>query len=52
MARLAREPEAAVKLVRMKLKPAAKGDRASTEAANITDARAIELLGDVLRARR
>jgi hypothetical protein len=43
MARLAREPETAVKLVRLKLGPAAKGG-GETEAANLTDARTIELL--------
>ena len=43
MARLAREPDAAVKLVRMRLKPAATGD-AETEDGQIADARAVELL--------
>jgi WD40 repeat protein len=43
MARLAREPEAAVKLVKMKLKPATKGG-SEAEAADVADARAIELL--------
>ncbi len=43
MARLAHEPDAAVKLVRMKLKPAAKGGD-ETEPAKLTDARAIELI--------
>ncbi len=40
MARLAREPDAAVKLLRMKLTPAKKGDAFDTRA----DARAVELL--------
>jgi hypothetical protein len=43
MARLAREPDTAVKLVKLKLKPATKG-AAETDAANVTDSRAIELL--------
>jgi len=43
MARLARELDAAVKMAKLKLKPAAKGDR-ETDAANLADARAIELL--------
>lgn len=43
MARLAREPDAALKLAKMKLKPAAKGD-ADTDATTLTDARAVELL--------
>jgi WD40 repeat protein len=42
-ARLAREPEAAVKLAKMKLKPAANAERES-EAARVAEARAIELL--------
>lgn len=40
MARLAREPDAAVKLLRMKLTPAKKGDTSD----QLTDARAVELL--------
>ncbi|MBN9120114.1 MAG: hypothetical protein J0I06_13270 [Planctomycetes bacterium] len=43
MARLAREPDAAVKLAKMKLKPAAKGGH-ETDATKLADARAIELL--------
>ncbi len=43
MARLAREPEAAVKIVRMRLKPAARENR-ETDESRITDCRAIELL--------
>ena len=43
MARLSREPDAALKLIKMKLKPAEKGD-AEKEAAKLTDCRAIELL--------
>ena len=43
MARLAREPDAAVKIVRMRLKPAARGDR-ETDETRVTDCRAIELL--------
>jgi hypothetical protein len=43
MARLAREPDAAVKLAKLKLKPAAKVGK-ETAAANLADARAIELL--------
>jgi hypothetical protein len=43
MARFAREPEAAVKMARMRLKPATRTD-AGSEAANMGDARAIELL--------
>lgn len=43
MARLSREPDAALKLVQMKLKPAAKGER-ETDATRLTDARAVELL--------
>lgn len=43
MARLAREPAAAVKLVRMKLKPVADAE-GETEGSKLTSARAIELL--------
>ncbi len=43
MARLAREPDTAVKMAKMRLKPAAKGDRES-DTSNLTDARAVELL--------
>ena len=43
MARLAREPDAALKMAKMKLKPATKEDR-GTDAANLADARAVELL--------
>jgi WD40 repeat protein len=43
MARLAREPETAIKLVKMKLKPIAKPGN-ETEQTNLADARAIELL--------
>jgi hypothetical protein len=43
MARLAREPDAAVKMAKLKLKPAAKGNK-ETDSANLADARAIELL--------
>jgi hypothetical protein len=43
MARLAREPDAAVKMAKLKLKPAAKAGR-DTDASRLTDARAIELL--------
>ena len=43
MARLAREPDAAIKLATMKLKPAAKVGN-ETDATNLADARAIELL--------
>jgi hypothetical protein len=43
MARLAREPDAAVKMAKMRLKPAAKSDR-ETDATNLADARGIELL--------
>ncbi|AMV22764.1 WD domain, G-beta repeat [Gemmata sp. SH-PL17] len=43
MSRLAREPEAAVKIVRMRLKPAARSDR-ETDESRITDCRAVELL--------
>jgi WD40 repeat protein len=43
MARLARDPEAAVKMASMKLKPAAKAD-SDTDATHVADARAVELL--------
>ncbi len=43
MARLSREPDAAIKLAKMKLKPAATSAR-ETDATNLTDARAVELL--------
>jgi WD40 repeat protein len=43
MARLATEPGTAVKMVRLRLKPAARGD-AETHASKLTDTRAIELL--------
>ena len=43
MARLAREPDAALKMAKMRLKPATKEDR-GTDAANLADARAVELL--------
>lgn len=43
MARLAREPEAVVKLAKMKLKPVAKAGK-ETDANTVADARAIELL--------
>ncbi|VTS03217.1 wd-40 repeat protein : Uncultured bacterium genome assembly Metasoil_fosmids_resub OS=uncultured bacterium PE=4 SV=1: WD40: WD40: WD40 [Gemmata massiliana] len=43
MSRLAREPEAAVKIVRMRLKPAARENR-ETDESRITDCRAVELL--------
>jgi hypothetical protein len=43
MARLARDPEAAVKIVSMRLKPAPKADP-STDVGRIADARAVELL--------
>jgi hypothetical protein len=43
MARLAREPDAAVKMAKLKLKPAAKAG-GDTDASRLTDARAIELL--------
>jgi WD40 repeat protein len=43
MARLARDPEAAVKMAAMKLKPATKADP-GTDAGRIADARAVELL--------
>ena len=43
MARLSREPDAAFKLIKMKLKPAANGD-AENDRTNLTDCRVIELL--------
>ncbi len=43
MARISREPDAAVKLAKMRLKPAATGDD-DTDATNLTDCRAVELL--------
>jgi WD40 repeat protein len=43
MARLARDPEAAIKMSKVKLKPATKADR-DTDAARLADSRAIELL--------
>jgi hypothetical protein len=43
MARLAREPEAAVKMAKLKLKPVAKAE-AETDSSKLADARAIELL--------
>jgi WD40 repeat protein len=43
MARLARDPDAAIKIAKMKLKPATKNDR-DTRATRIADSRAIELL--------
>lgn len=43
MSRLARDPDAAVKMSKMKLKPATKNDR-DTDATKLADARAIELL--------
>jgi hypothetical protein len=43
MARLAREPDAATKLLKMKLQPAKKGAE-ETEASKLADTRAIELL--------
>jgi WD40 repeat protein len=43
MARLAREPGAAVRMAAMKLKPAAEGER-DTDATRLADARGVELL--------
>ena len=43
MARLAAEPDAAVKTAKMRLKPAAKGDD-ETDASRLADVRAVELL--------
>jgi WD40 repeat protein len=43
MARFARDPDIATKMVRLKVKPAAKGDR-ETDQGRVTDARAVELL--------
>jgi hypothetical protein len=43
MSRLARDPDAAIKMSKMKLKPATKNDR-DTDATKLADARAIELL--------
>ena len=43
MARLAREPDAAFKMAKMRLKPAAK-DAPESDATNLADARAVELL--------
>jgi WD40 repeat protein len=43
MARFARDPDAAVKMARLRLKPAVKGG-GETDAANVADGRAIELL--------
>jgi hypothetical protein len=43
MARLARDPEAALKIAKMKLKPATKNAR-DTDATKLADSRAIELL--------